>query len=191
MYLTALGRECPELDCETVFVDVEWKPVSGKWSARPTGATRGEAAGEGLLLNCTADFGNHWVLGGDLVRGDSRGSKRTAGVYLYDGRSREYSIVFSPACKWLSYGTLHNLDGNEQSFRPKSDVVPFEIYFDDGAIDVWLDHRKMASDYTLSGYNTDQHLQIVHGTVALYSEAVLTYRNLTIRRPTKTDGLPK
>lgn len=164
-----------------------WKTVSGKWISRPTGAIRGEAAGEGLLLECTAQFGNHWILGGDLVRGGSSGSKRTAGVYLYDGRSREYSIVFSPTYKWLTFGRLENLDVNEQSFRPKSDVVPFEVHFDDGVIDVWLDHRKMVSGYSLSGYNADQRLQIVLGTVAHYSEAVLTYRNLTIRRPAATN----
>jgi hypothetical protein len=27
MYLTTLGRQCPDLDCEAVFADFEWKPV--------------------------------------------------------------------------------------------------------------------------------------------------------------------
>ena len=27
MYLTFLGRECPELPCDVLFADHEWKPV--------------------------------------------------------------------------------------------------------------------------------------------------------------------
>ena len=27
MYVTFLGRECPEIPCDTIFADVEWKPV--------------------------------------------------------------------------------------------------------------------------------------------------------------------
>ena len=29
LHLTYLGRECPELPCDVVFADHEWKPV---WS---------------------------------------------------------------------------------------------------------------------------------------------------------------
>ena len=176
-----------EVDLATGDDLAGWNALAGKWVRRPTGAIRGEAAGEGLLLRCNANFGDRWILSGELVRGGSSSSKRTAGVYLYAGRQREHAVLYSPAYEWLSYGWIGNLSSHERPFRPKSDVVPFEIHFDRGTIDVWLDYRHLVNDYSLKAYDSDQARQIVLGTAISYGDAVLTYRNLAIRRGETAD----
>lgn len=162
-----------------------WSVLSGKWISRHTGALRGESGESnrnGLVTICQADFGQRWVLTGEIARGGGRASHGMAGVYLYEGRDRKYSFVYNHASQWMSYGPIGELSTNERRFVPKSIVVPFEIRFDQGEINVWLDYRELVKKYKLAGYDPEAELTIAIGTVIEHDGTVLTYRNLKVKR---------
>ena len=45
MYVTFLGRHCPEIPCDTIFADVEWKPVWKVVSDQPSAEESSSAGG--------------------------------------------------------------------------------------------------------------------------------------------------
>ena len=66
MYLTTLGRQCPDLDCEAVFAEFEWKPV---WKVVSDEPLPSEPPSLGEMIEMIGRLGGHNNRRGDTPPG--------------------------------------------------------------------------------------------------------------------------
>ena len=97
MYVTMLGRECPDLDCEAVFAEIEWKPV---WKVVRDEPLPSEPPRLGEMILMTGQLGGH---------NNRRGDAPPGAEAMWNGlrRMKDFSLAWQAFERnrtgWLTY----------------------------------------------------------------------------------------